>query len=243
MITIKTDLPPVCVCVPSSTLTRYLFFEMSLEGLYVPPNTDLYRVRSSSPAKNRNEAIRMGMQRKEITHWFFVDDDHHFDSDVMMKLLNHKVPFVSSITCLSMPPFAPVVYKGERTLPNGNKQVENYTWKDLDSAKGLLPVFAVGGTGLLIERSVLEKMKDPWFELGKTNPEECGEDIYFCQKLREAGVPLYLDVDTVKGHVNVVAIWPVRDEKTGQWMIELVWETGERVRLGRKDSPAVQRMR
>lgn len=240
MISVKSDHNPVCICIPSSTMTRYLLFELSLEGLFVPANSDLYRIRSSSPARNRNEAVRQSWKRKEITHFFFVDDDQHFGQELLMQLLAHKVPFVSAITCFSSPPFTPVIYKGERTLPNGNKQVENYTWRDLDTLKGLQPIFAIGGAGMLVEKSVFEKIADPWFELGQTNSEECAEDIYFCSKLRDAGIPLYVDIDAIMGHFNNVAVWPVRDDK-GQWTIELLWENGERVRLGRNDRPAVVR--
>jgi hypothetical protein len=68
-----------------------------------------------------------------------------------------------------------------------------------------------------------------------------GEDLYFADKLREAGVPICVDVDAAIGHFAPAAAWPVRDEN-GLFSVTLVWENGEQFRLGRGDvrtSPAM----
>ncbi len=224
--------PPVAVCVPSTTLTRFVLFEMSLSGLRVPPYSTEYRIVSTSPAKNRNDAIRMALP--EITHFFFVDDDQHFDQDMLRRLVAWRVPVVCALTCLARPPFFPILFKGDHTLPDGRKRYENISWAELDNKHGLYPVFAGPGSGILVERSVLDKMPQPWFEIGKYDSEQLQEDVVFYEKCRDLGVPIYCDLDSPMGHIAPTVAWPVRTSDD-RWTIELMWENGQKFKMGRSD--------
>lgn len=75
----------------------------------------------------------------------------------------------------------------------------------IDEASGdpLVECDAVATGCMLIHRSVLEKMKPPWFEytVGGNS-----EDLIFCYNARKAGFPVYCDLSTVCGHYNWVAM-------------------------------------
>jgi len=232
---VESAYKPVAVCIPSGGMTRYLLFETSLEGLCVPDKTCIYRIASASPAKNRNDAVRLA--GPEVSHFFFMDDDHHFDMDLVLRLLRWNVPVVGALVSFSKPPFHPVLFKGE-THENGRKQFISIPWSELDGRLGLYPVFAAAGAGILVRRDVFEKIPDPWFALGRYTADECAEDMYFYEQCRNAGFPIYVDLDSPVGHFAPVAAWPVRRED-GKWTIELMWETGKRLRLGRSDQPIV----
>jgi hypothetical protein len=71
--------------------------------------------------------------------------------------------------------------------------------------------FPVDGTGaafILIHRRVLERLEQkhseptPWFADSIVNGEERGEDLTFCQRVRDLGYPIYLDARAKIGHTK-----------------------------------------
>jgi hypothetical protein len=111
-----------------------------------------------------------------------------------------------------------------------------------------MPIFACGLAGMLIKKEVFEEIPGPWYELGQTNPEEVGEDVYFCEKLRaskfavqtpDGPCALWLDLDTVFGHTSPATAWPCRRED-GSWTIRLQWENGQNILINRPDLPPIE---
>ena len=79
--------------------------------------------------------------------------------------------------------------------------------------KGLRRVDAVGGAFLLVPFEALNKLGRPFFvNREAVHPEILrdeffrGEDIYFCDKCREAGIPMYVDLDLKIGHLAQVVV-------------------------------------
>lgn len=273
---------PVTVVVRSAALARYVSFEMSLESLNVPLNTHVARSITANLAGSLNDIIR------NLTTPFvwFIDDDHQFDSFILLRLMEHDKPVVNGLTPMARPPFHCVIYRGEvesndekwaasfdedavalmKAFEHGgigidelrdfvrsagyrrkSKKYRTWTWKDIDSRTGLFPVYSCGMAGMLIKKEVFDKIPEPWFELGQTNPEEVGEDVYFCEKLRasefaiqtdEGPMALWVDLDTVFGHTSPCTAWPVRMEN-GTWTIRLQWENGQNIIINRPDQPPV----
>lgn len=214
----------VIISVPGGSLARYVQFEMSMEGLFVPVKHDLYRITSGSPAVGRNNAVREAWDLEpKVTHWFFTDDDHAFEGDTLMRLLNRKQPVVCALTNWRVPPFIPMVFKGENVDEFGKRKLLSYSLAELDGISGCHPVYAAAGAGLLVERSVFEALPDPWFRVGTMNPEELSEDLYFYESCRDAGIVAYVDFDVNIAHMAVVAVRLVKDG-SGRWQYELTWE-------------------
>jgi hypothetical protein len=236
MIAVESVWPSVTVVVPSGVLARYTTFEISTDALQAPPGSALYRARGPSVAKNRNEVLR----HSQDAYFWLIDDDHEFDANILMSLLDHfmhggrdSVPDLSVVTALTMfktPGFHPTIFSEQATNPvDGYPMFKTVTWADLAGHRGLYgPVWACNVSGMLIPRVVLEKVNAPWFQLGQLNPEQAHEDVYFCQLLREAGIPIYVDLDVTMGHLNPVAARP-RQAKDGTWNLELHWGGGERL--------------
>lgn len=133
----------------------------------------------------------------------------------------------------------------EAGFKRNSKKFLTWTWKDFDDQTGLFPVFACGLAGMLIKREVFDELQPPWFELGQTNPEEVGEDVYFCEKLRaskfaiqtpDGPCAVYIDLDTVFGHTSPATAWPTRRED-GSWTIRLQWDNGHNIVINRPDRP------
>jgi hypothetical protein len=225
----------VTVAVPSGGMTRFITFEMSVEGVFVPKDSSYARNSGSSPAWNRNEAIRRAMLNPLVTHLFFVDDDHMFNQELIMNLLAHKLEIVCALTLLSKPYFWPVLFSDEVKI-EGKTKWQSIPWTELDHHKGLYgPVWACAGAGILVAKTLLQRIPEPWFALGQYNKEDCHEDMYFYDQVRKAGVPLYVDLDNVMGHTAPCTALPVKGED-GLWYVHLIWENGETVKLSRKDS-------
>jgi hypothetical protein len=57
------------------------------------------------------------------------------------------------------------------------------------------------GTGfMMVKREVFEKLERPWFQCYEKGG-NAREDIYFCLKCKEAGIPIYIDTGLHCGHV------------------------------------------
>ena len=88
-------------------------------------------------------------------------------------------------------------------------------WKDMARFGGIkegpndpVEVEAVGAGALMIHRSVLEKIKPPWFRFTyKWDGErKRGEDFYFSDKAVKAGYSLWLDPASPCGHIHMLDI-------------------------------------
>jgi hypothetical protein len=141
-------------------------------------------------------------------------DDHIFGSDTLLRLLAHQVPIVSPICLRRGPPYTPLVYR--RQLPSGSGE----EWPPTElPMSGLHQVYWASASGLLIQRSVLETIPYPWFEVGQIRPDELGEDVYFAKKAQAHGIPWYVDCDTVIGHITPTCLWPTTSPEG--WTITL----------------------
>lgn len=76
-------------------------------------------------------------------------------------------------------------------------------WKHKDEfdAQGLLRVDFCGVPIVCIHRSVLEALPKPLFETRDEGGGQATHDIFFCNKAREYGFPIYVDTNIDCGHI------------------------------------------
>jgi hypothetical protein len=121
--------------------------------------------------------------KDECTHLLFLDSDMTFPSDTLIRLLRAKKEVVAANATSRAFPVRPIAH--------------DLNWKEVQSKKkdGLQKVQHVGCAVMLIDLSIMKKLQPPLFmmewvpDLG----DYCGEDIYFCAKLQEAGIDLWVD--------------------------------------------------
>lgn len=138
-----------------------------------------------------NAQYGFGAGTKDATHILFVDADMVPPNDVIQRLGRHNKPVVSALYFERRHPFYPV-FRWDRT--DVKTRTERYE-------KGLSEVAHIGMGCALIEMGVLRRMAEKfgdqkWFAF--ENDE--GEDIFFCRRLHEMGVPIFVDGDTICGH-------------------------------------------
>jgi hypothetical protein len=192
--------PPGLVGVLGQDLARYSEFSIALAGVtsLIPRGSKLYYTRSVDVSGNCNTVIRHA-QEMEFEWVWIMGDDHSFEPGTLLKLLVHDVDLVVPHVLKRTPPWPPVVY---------SHQDEDgwYVAADLP-LEGLTEIHAAGSAGMLVRKRVLDALEDPWFQPA---PDAAGlnEDLYFCQKVREAGFKLYCDPAVRMGHIAVHTVWP-----------------------------------
>lgn len=193
---------------------RYTWFSQCLAALEKPEGTVVeWRV-----GANR------GAMRNELAHacldqgcdWiFFIDDDQAFHRGVLNRLLAHEQPVVSGLIVGRKAPFLPTAY--------ADKMGGRYRPLDLRSVGGnnLVAVAAVGTGGLLVRSEALRQL-DPsvhWFYYS----EALGEDLYFCERLTDAGVQIVVDTGCRIGHIAPAAVFPTFN---GEWGVQFQFADG-----------------
>lgn len=199
--------PPGAICVASGELSRYPAFTDSLVHCLRPTGTTIQYNCGLNVAANFNIGIRDALESGAQWVWI-MGDDHEFEPDALLRLLERQVDMVVPLVARRQPPFIPVLFK-EPTGPLMHEQFRPYFWRELP-AHGLIAPYMCGSAGMVIRRHVLETMDDPWFETGNMGKEYTNEDTYFCVKARQAGFTIYADMDVQLDHWTPMSLRPVR---------------------------------
>ena len=199
---------PGTIVVTAASLARYAEFWLSIEAVKVPYGTRLVAARGADIPKQLNEGVR----RMTGDFCWFLGDDHTFDADLLLRLLDRNLDFVMPVVPRRDPPFVPCLLHGPMS-----ERMTLYSWRELPTS-GLfkLPVGdGAGQAGALVKRTVLDKLGDPWFEGGQLTPGMLQEDQYFIKRLQGFGVDIFIDCDVTLGHIANITIVPQRHH--GQW--------------------------
>ncbi len=167
-------------------MTEYTF------DLYVIPR------RSQGRAKN---AILLQARTGDYSHVLVLDDDMMPDVDIdwLRVLLAHDKDVIGALYFQRGGGYRPVVMKFVTRKEEGGKIVGADFLKVSELEDGLQQVDVIGGGCHLIKTSVLNKIIEPYYyEDGFV-----GQDCYFCRKLWEAGIKVYLDSSLYLGHVQM----------------------------------------
>ena len=196
------------IVLATNHMGRYSDFEVSLEALQAPHGTQLIRARSGSSAYNQNAGVR---QRTGDWVWF-IDDDHTFAPDVLMRLLAHDKDIVAPLVPMRCAPYALVLYKQLDIHENEHRIVDAFTeafydYADLNGISGLYSVQGLPKAGCLIKERVWTDLKDPWFRIGLIHPDCIEDDKYFMWEVREKlGYTLWCDTDQTINHLTTASI-------------------------------------
>lgn len=239
MIYVDSPHGPGIVGLSSGELARYTEFHICLNHLQMPQGTKEAYGTGYDTASNSNRII---CEMRPEDEWVFIlDDDHTFQTDILLRLLDRRVDCVVPLYMQRRPPFFPVAYATRN--PNGS--CDHVTFEDLEGHSGLFPIVSAGKSGVLIRRPVLAKLAgadcvcpyevgDPghpnprrhapdcpwptvtWFE----HERQIGEDHVFFRRVLEAGFPLYCDLDHTLEHITPFKVRPYRSPE-GKWCGEV----------------------
>lgn len=140
------------------------------------------------------EAMKWG-----ATHALWLDSDMMFPRDTLQCLLRHNLPIVGANYVRRSLPCIPTAHKGE-----GNGGM---LWTEAGDT-GLVEVKHMGGGVKLVDMRVYDKIDLPFFAFEITE-NKCGvrgEDVFFCEKARAAGIPAFVDQELSQhiGHIGEI---------------------------------------
>ena len=172
---------------------------------YVAPgyaDLNCFTYNSSYIAWSRTEICK-GAIEWGATHQLWLDSDMTFPPWAFHQLFKQDRPVVAANYARRRPPHAPVTFK--TIVENGSENDHKLCYTEPTST-GLEEVDAIGFGVVLIQSQVFDSIKTAPFrvlddEMSKTR---VGEDVYFCQLLKKAGIPIYIDHDLSQrvGHVG-----------------------------------------
>lgn len=165
---------------------------------------------SRTPDVARNVGITdfltLGLHAKK-THLFLLDDDSTPCNDfVIERLLSLNKPIVAAVTPIMRKSITQLILYWSPILMIDGK-MEHIGYDELPKRPFI--AHRTGGTGLLIRRDVLVKLKPPYqkFEFDEQNINLLrSEDFYFTDQIRQAGFDIWIDPESVCHHWHVLDI-------------------------------------
>lgn len=182
-----TTKPVVSLSIPSRDEWKAVF-GYSLLRMFISTQTaqqNLRMCRGSVIPSNRNTLVKKALE-DGATHVMFIDTDMVFPADTLDRMLAHGKPIVMANCCVrSLNPAKATAQRNGRVV-----------WTDRGT-KGLEEVDRCGFGVALVDIEVFKALKKPWFEFPylPERDDYGGEDVYFCDKAREAGYQIFIDHD------------------------------------------------
>lgn len=125
---------------------------------------------------------RIAVEAASADYLLLVDSDMIFPPNALVRLMTHNVPMVAA---------------NYRTRHGRGRSAAFTEANELvePKASGLESVAAVGLGFCLLKPPILANVPKPWFvtEIGDEGELVNGEDVHFCNQVRSAGIPIYID--------------------------------------------------
>lgn len=211
---------PGTIGVCADELSRFSAFTVALACVDKPPGTRIRFKCGQNIVKQCNALVADALEAGSDWLWL-LGDDGIFATDILLRLLGHVrhgVHCVVPLMLMRQHPFPPVVFdppNEDGSLPPKH---------DLPP-HSLVEVYAAGTHGMLLTREVLERVgPDPFSYDTLPSGERLGEDLSFCNRLREAGIPIHCDTGVHIGHLAMTAVWPEHTEDG--WNVRLNFNSG-----------------
>lgn len=201
--------------VSAAETARFTDFWDSFVHIVPPADTRVeVRVgRGANIAANRNGLTQLALEMGADWIWY-VDDDQVFAPETLQRLLAHRLDVVSGLYVARDFPFKAQVFDRE----DAQGRVAHRLLEPTDG--GLVRVLAVGAGSFLVRRRVLEALTPPYWTLGQIEPDNWGDDIDFCRRVRAAGFDIWCDLHCAVGHKIQATLWPQRTPQG--WVTTLV---------------------
>lgn len=211
MIVAQNGHPPGAVCFASGEIARYGVSLQCLERLQVPNGSLLAWYMGVLVAENLNRGMNNMMDNPGLQWSWVMGDDHIFQAGVLTKLLDHGKDVIIPLCLNRYPPMDPTVVSSSR----GQLRLEDFPTSGLYK---LGEDEVCGDAGLLVRRSVLEKLERPFYNTQRSGSFK-SEDQSFTNRLKQAGYDIWVDCETTIGHIAGVSVEPVA--VNGEWRIRL----------------------
>jgi hypothetical protein len=132
-------------------------------------------------ANLRNTAVKLA-QAVKASHLLFIDSDMRFPEDTVDRLLAAD-KYIAAANCVM------------RTMPELWVARKDGVHVSSVGKSGLEAVDTMGCGVMLIKMGVFDALSQPWFSTPFNGSDHTGEDVFFCQLARRAGLSVWIDHD------------------------------------------------
>lgn len=190
----------VCISIPTKGSVRAETMEWTLRAFVeLAPNVEVHLVVDGAPLQHVRNVQTQRFLASKCSHLFLLDADCVPKPGTIQQLLSHGLPIVS----------APhPTRKGSDRVLMALVKSDDGSYKEHLPRQGLQMVDAVGGSGLLITRSVFETLPRPWFRCLYDDDGLLfrSEDFYFCEQAKKCGYDIWADFELVQQHIRAVSV-------------------------------------
>lgn len=146
----------------------------------------------------RNDIVNKALNM-EVTKLIMLDTDMVYHPKTITSLLARNLPVVGGLSFRRYPPFDSIMLK--RT-DLGYESINE--WEEGE----LVEVDATGAGCIMYDMDIFKKMPEPWFRFRKNEDTglPVGEDIGFCEDLKEAGYRIFVDTAVPSDHLTTLAV-------------------------------------
>lgn len=149
---------------------------------------------------NRN-AIVDSVVRDDTTHIMFLDADHTFPEDAILKLLKHDKDIVGGNYNTRLDPFSGKQGFGPVTKMMVEGEIVSMASDDFPTE--LFKCYATATGFMMIKTEIFKKLKKPYFDARiDSSGRHFTEDIDFCMKANDAGIEVWCDPTIQIGHIG-----------------------------------------
>ena len=154
-------------------------------------NVNLHFRQGTILSEQRQELLKIAVENG-ADYCVFLDTDMRFPKDIISRLIDHDLPVVATNCAKRRRPISATARIEDPDDPTKLVAV----WPD-KNVTGLQRVQVVGTAVMAIKAEVLGQLAYPWFDQPFMADKDSfvGEDLFFCSRLKQAGVPLYIDHD------------------------------------------------
>lgn len=177
----------ICIGLPTN---RGIKPQTALSVMKMVAGTELELVfcistKGYNTAENRSYILAQAVKSK-CTHLLLLDDDMVYEEGSLEKLLKHEKEII-----------------GAKYKTRGGKG-EVIEYGDEKSETSIFKCEALGGGLLLIDLSVIPKIKPPyfWYEIYDVGMVKMSNDWYFCKKARESDINIWCDPSLKPKHIG-----------------------------------------
>ena len=185
----------IAICVPCRDMVHSAFcFDLAKMVAYHSINSDDEIILLQMPGTlifDQRERLAKEALQAGADAILWIDSDMRFPSDMLGGMLMRNVPILGVNATTRREPILP-------TAQNLESRGKEHVWHKVNSRgkTGIEEVTAVGFGVCLVRREVLEKIPTPWHDILWTDLGGIiGEDIHFCIKALDNGIPVYVDHD------------------------------------------------
>ena len=180
----------------------------------------------------RQRIVKKFLQMQDATHLCFADSDNVLSAQSVWQLLKDDLPIVGALYFSRRGlPEAIAKYWSDGEMKNSRSASQDIRdWmverrvtitpepRVIDTySPTLLRVDVIGFGCILIRRDVLEQLVDKYGDVFGGHDADVGEDVYFCRLAAQEGIPVYVDVANIVGHIGHYDITLQDFMQVGEW--------------------------